>query len=191
MSDTMIHNMKKIFFVHGFNTGPNSSWIPWMMGELKLKDVYASSLTMPHPDNPNKSEWISEIERQVSLSPKDEIYIIGHSLGSAAILNFLQTTNRIIAGVILVSGRCQKSGNPLTEGFYESFDFKKIKKHAEHFVVIHGDNDEFVSVENAHILSEKLGVKPLIIQDGKHLTGSQGWRQFPQCLEALCKVASI
>lgn len=178
--------MKKVFIIHGFNSSPNSSWLPWLMSELKTRDIYASSLTMPNPEKPLRSEWVSEIERQVSLNPNDEIYLVGYSLGSAAILNFLQTTeSKLIKGVVLVSGRCQKSGNPLTEEFYESFDFENIKSHAKKFVVIHGDNDDLVPVENAFILGEKLGVDPLIIENGRHFMGSQGWKQFPQCLEKL------
>lgn len=178
--------MKKVFMIHGFNSCPNSSWLPWLMGELKTKDIYACSLSMPNPGTPIRLEWVNEIARHISLHPSDEIYLVGHSLGSAAILNYLQSeSSKIIKGVVLVSGRCQKSNNPLTEGFYESFDFVKIKASAEQFAIIHGDNDEIVSVENAYILRDHLGVEPLIIKDGGHLTGSQGWKKLPQCLEKL------
>lgn len=180
--------MKKVFLVHGFKGAPNASWFPWMMGKLKLEDIYASSLTMPNPDKPSKEQWVTEIERQVELSPDDEIYLVGYSLGSAAILNFLQATDQKVKGVVLVSGRYHKSDNPLIQEFYGSFDFEKIRSHADQFAVIHGENDDLVPVEDAHILGEKLNVQPLIIENGQHFQGSQGWREFPQCLEVLNKM---
>ena len=138
--------MKKVFLVHGFNSSPNSSWLPWIMNQLKRHDIYACSLPMPKPQTPIRDEWVGEITKWVNLNKDNEIYLIGHSLGSAAILNYLQKpeTDQIIDGVILVSGRCQKSDNPLTANFYENFNFEMIKSRAKRFVVIHGDDDTFV-----------------------------------------------
>lgn len=180
----------KVFLIHGFNGAPNSSWLPWLMSELKSQDIYACSLPMPKPNAPICSEWISEIARQVSENKEDKIYLVGHSLGVAAILNYLQQpeSEKIIDGAVLVSGRCQKSTNPATAGFYEHFDFELIKPRIKKVAIIHGDNDDRVLVENAYMLGEKLGVNPIIIENGEHLTGSQGWRELPQCLEALKRI---
>lgn len=180
--------MKKVFIVHGFNTGPNSSWIPWLMSELKKEDIYATSLTMPSPDEPSCVDWMDEINRHVSRSLNDEIYLVGHSLGVAAILNYAQNysdNGQIIKGAVLVSGRVQKSDNPKTQSFYGEFDFEKIKMKINKFSVIHGDNDEMVSVSNAYEISEKLGIEPVIIENGAHLNGSAGWRELPQAMKAL------
>ena len=180
--------MKKVFIVHGFNTGPNSSWIPWLMSELKKEDVYAASLVMPSPSEPSCDEWTQEIKRIVSKCLNDEIYLVGHSLGVAAILNYAQNyfdDGKFIGGAVLVSGRIQKSDNPKTQSFYGDFDFEKIKKKINKFSVIHGDNDDMVNVSNAYELSEKLGIKPMLIENGGHLNGSAGWRELPQALKAL------
>lgn len=178
--------MKKVFIIHGFEGSPNSAWIPWLMSELKTLGIYASSLTMPTPNEPQKVEWVEEIRRCIDKSPEDEIFLVGHSLGCAGILNYLQSEgSKKVCGTILVSGRCQKSNNPKIEEFYTSFDFKKIKSMSESFIVIHGDKDDFVPVENADILSEKLNVEPIIVKDAGHFTTGEGWRSMPLVLEKL------
>lgn len=183
--------MKKVFIVHGFNTGPNSSWIPWLMSELKKEDIYGTSLTMPSPDEPSCVEWMDEINRHVARSLNDEIYLVGHSLGVAAILNYAQNYSddgQKIKGAVLVSGRVKKSDNSKTQSFYGDFDFEKIKNKISKFSIIHGSNDELVDVSNAYELSKKLGIEPVIIENGGHLNGSAGWRELPQVLSELKKL---
>ncbi len=179
--------MKKVFIIHGFNSSPNSSWIPWLMGELKMKDIYACSLSMPKPEAPICLEWVEEITRHIEINKNHKIYLVGHSLGVAAILNYLQSEffNKSFAGAILVSGRCEKSNNPLTGSFYESFDFKLIKSRVKRCTIIHRDNDDRVPVSNAYKLGTELEQDPIIIKNGGHLNGSAGWRMLPQALEAL------
>lgn len=182
--------MKKVFIVHGFNSSPNSSWIPWLMGELKSKEVYACSLFMPTPESPICAEWVQEISRIIDKNKNDELYLVGYSLGVAAILNYLESVSdeKFFNGVVLVSGRCIKSNNQKTEGFYKEFDFKIIKNKVKKFSVIHGDNDDRVLVFNGEKLAGELGVKLTIVVNGGHLNGSAGWRTLPQCLEALEKM---
>ncbi len=185
------HSQKnqKIFIVHGFNSSPNSSWIPWLMAELKQKGIYAVSLFMPHPEKPLVHEWVNEIKRVLSYNKKDELFLVGHSLGCAAILNFLQNNNDYtISGVLLVSGRSKKTDNVLTQNFYEFFDFQKIKHASPYFKIIHGENDPMVSVENAYFLGEQLEVVPTIIKNGGHLITSEGVTKLPEALEALLEM---
>jgi predicted alpha/beta hydrolase family esterase len=177
---------KKVFIIHGFNSSPNSSWYPWLMAELKKEGVYACSLPMPNPEAPLCSEWVGEISKWVNLSPENQIYLIGHSAGAAAVLNYLQCSGiELVSGIILVSGRYEKSNNPLTANFYGDFDFNKIIHQTRKIVVFHGDNDELVSFEKGKALAEKLGVKLVVIKNGGHLNGAAGFRTFPECIDIL------
>lgn len=181
--------------IHGFNSSPNSSWMPWLMGELKARDIYACSLYMPNPSEPKCSEWVHEITRVISQNTNDQIYLVGHSLGVAAVLNFMQSDhfrefNNIIQGGVLVSGRAQPSENQVTKNFYDSFDFIMLRKRIKDFVIIHGTEDSYVPVENAIILGDKLGIDPIIIQGGTHFTRGEGYTEFPVVLEELLKIMS-
>lgn len=181
--------MKKVFIIHGFGGSPNGGWRPWLMGELEKKDIYACALSMPDPENPICAEWVGEISRHVERSIDDDIYLIGHSLGVPAILRYLESSpvTTKVFGAILVSGPSEKIGeNEKLDDFFDGpFDFKTIKSKVQKFVIIHGDNDPNVPLANAETLSQELNGDLIVITNGGHLNGSNGWNTLPQALEAL------
>ncbi len=179
--------MKEVFIVHGLHGWPNGGWRTWLMQELDKKEIYPCSLPMPKTDNPICEEWVEEMTRVVEQNKDNEIYLVGHSLGSTAILRFLEKTEvKSVKGVVLVSGPIKPVGSGNLNDFLEKpFDFEKIKKNADHFLVIHGDNDPIVPFEHAQILSKELGCELVSVKDGGHLNGSAGWKTLPQVLVGL------
>jgi predicted alpha/beta hydrolase family esterase len=83
--------MKKVFLIHGFGSNPNGGWRPWLMGELTKQEVYICALSMPAPENPVCVERVDEISKHIERNTNDEIYLVGHSLGTPAILRYLES----------------------------------------------------------------------------------------------------
>lgn len=179
--------MNKVFIVHGFQGSPNGGWRPWLMGELEEREVYACALAMPDPNHPSVEAWVQEIARHVESSPRDKVYLVGHSLGVPAILRYLETTKvKNVKGIILVSGPFFKtSKKKVAEFLKKPFDCKTIKSKAKLITVIHGSNDKAVSPDQGTALAEALDAKLVIVKNGGHLNGSSGWFKLPQCLKAL------
>ena len=182
--------MKKVFIIHGFEGSPNGGWRPWLMAELQKQEIYACALPMPSPDSPALVEWIEEISRHIERNNEDNIYLVGHSLGVPAILRYLESAEaKLISGAVLVSGPSEKNNNKKIDAFLgKDFDFDKIKTKCQMFSIIHGDNDPLVPLDNAKFLSKELNGELIIVKNGRHLNGSAGWYQLPQCLEALNKM---
>jgi predicted alpha/beta hydrolase family esterase len=182
--------MKKVFIIHGFQGSPNGGWRPWLMAELEKQNIYACALSMPNPDKPVPAEWVKEISRHVERNKKDQIYLIGHSLGVPAILRYVGNKKvQKVEGIILVSGPIFKAPKKKFGRFLNKpFDFKTIKSKAKNIVVIHGDNDPRVPLEEGKTLAKELKAKLIVIKNGGHLNGSSGWTSLPQCLEALNKM---
>lgn len=182
--------MKKVFLIHGFQGEPNGGWRPWLMAELSQKGIYACALPMPTPNNPLPKEWVNEIKRSVEASPRDQIYLVGHSLGSPAILRFLETTKvKNIKGIVLVSSPVYKTQKKKVAEFLKKpFDFKLIKSKVKSILVIHGDNDPAVSFEQGKYLAEQLKGELITIEKGGHLNGSSGWYKLPQAFDGLMKM---
>lgn len=172
--------------VHGLSGWPNGGWRVWLMGELEKKEIYACALSMPNTDNPILKDWIEEISRTVEINKKDEIYLIGHSLGTTTILRFLESSATKIAGAVLVSGPIELVENKAVSSFLDKpFNFKRIKSNAKRFLVIHGDNDSRVPFSQAETLSKELGCELVVVKNGGHLTGSEGWDSLPQVFAGL------
>ena len=179
--------MQKVFIVPGFNAFPNSSWFPWLMSELKKLDIYACALPMPTPDNPVCSQWVEELEGHITK--EDQIFLVGHSIGSVAIMHYLEKRDSQIAGCVLVSGHSEKNNNRKIDSFFEKpFDYQTLKSQSKKIVIIHSDNDPFVPLENAQTNARELNCQLIVIPGGGHFTGSGGWRMFPQCLEELREI---
>ncbi len=160
------------------------------MVELEKRRTYACSLAMPSPNNPICKEWVEEIARHVEKNKKDQIYLVGHSLGVPAILRYLEASEaKNVKGAVLVSGPVYKTTKKKVAGFLkESFDYKVIKTKARSFVVIHGDDDRSVSIEQGKVLAKELNADLVIVKKGGHLNGSAGWYSLPQALEGLNKL---
>lgn len=182
--------MKKVFLVHGFKGQPNGGWRPWLMDELAQKGIYACALAMPNTNNPVLNEWVKEIKRHTEANPRDQIYLVGHSLGGPAILRFLEKTKaRNIKGVVFVSSPVYKTRKKKVAEFLEKpFKFQEIRSKVKDILVIHGDNDRMVSFEQGEYLSEALKSKLVVIKNGGHLNGSSGWHKLPQCLDRLLEM---
>lgn len=182
--------MNKVFMVHGYKGEPNGGWRPWLMGKLAKEDIWACALAMPMADGPQKDDWVKEITRMVG-EPSEDIFLIGHSLGVPTILHYLESlpVDSRIGGVVLVSGPIH-----ILEGDRYSainhfmdvpFNFEHIKKVCEKFSVIHGDNDQNVPFIQAEELSKNLKCNLIPVHNGEHLSGSSGWYELPEALQAL------
>ncbi|MBP7804919.1 MAG: serine hydrolase family protein [Candidatus Pacebacteria bacterium] len=182
----------KVFLIHGFEGSPNGGWRSSLMAKLALEDIYACSLPMPDPYTPTRDGWIEEIKHVVPI-PNENIYLVGHSLGVPAILQYLKTLPEgvKIGGVVLVSGPYHNVDDGYKEklkSFFEpAYDFEHYKKTCKNFVVIHGDNDGVVPFADAEEFSKALSCELVSIPNGGHLNGGSGWRELPAALDALMR----
>ncbi len=181
--------MKKVFIVHGFGGRPNSGWRVWLMAELGKLGYYACSLALPCPDKPIKEQWVDVISRNVEqCADDDEVFLVGHSLGVAAILRFLEQWEgeKPIAGIVLVAGPSEPTSNELVKNFLDdSFDYDKIRGKIGSCVVIHGDSDNIVPPSHAEAHARGLQAPLVMVEGAGHFNSSSGCHALPECLEAL------
>lgn len=179
--------MKKVYLIHGFEGSPNGGWRPYLMRELAKQDIYACSLSMPNPDVPILNDWMSEIQRCVDRDIKDDVYLVGHSLGGTAILHYLEKFNsQNLKGVIIISAPCSQNSNEKIKDFLDKdFDWNLIKNKINNVVIIHGDNDPLVPLSDAQKITSELNGELIIIPNGGHLNGSSGFTELPEALSAI------
>lgn len=158
------------------------------MRELEKVGIYTAALAFPNPNKPELSDWMSVLNYNAKLFPKSKIYLVGHSLGVPAILQYLQKYKpKNIEYSILVSGPIKNEKKSIGSFFDKKIDCKKTKKLSKRFLVVHGDNDRFVPYKQAITLSEEL-VSPLVtIKEGGHLNEYNGCLELPIVLDEIMK----
>lgn len=160
------------------------------MGELEKSDIYACALQMPTPEAPQCDAWVAEIEHALQMSTTDEVYLVGHSLGVPAILRYLEAHDAPqVRGAVLVAGPAKKTSEPKIDSFLMTpYEYTKIMGQGRKFAIIQGDDDPFVSREDAEAIAAGLSTTVIWVPGGKHLNGSAGFNQLPQALVALQKM---
>ncbi len=179
----------KTVILHGTKGSPDGNWFPWLKEQLETKahDVYVPKL--PTPENQSKTSWCKELDAQAPIFDKDTI-LIGHSCGATYLLHILEVLKEPVAKSIFVSGFLDELGIPeydeLNSTFIKhDFNWKKIRENAGEIHILHGDNDPYVPLEQAHKLSKHLKAEVNIIKDGGHLNSESGFTELPQALNAI------
>src|SRR6185437_15891306 len=166
--------MKRAVIVHCWGGGPDYAWYPWVAKQLEAKEFEVLVPEMPDTEEPKLNKWLPHLEEVIG-EPDEELVLIGHSLGCAAVMRYLETLpeDKKVRKVILVAAFTDQIGFKELESFFKKpFNFEKIKaKSLEGFVVLQSDNDPFVSEQYGNRLEEELGAVLLIKEDAEHMSG--------------------
>lgn len=176
-----------IFIIHGAYGNPGENWIPWLRINLEKRGYNVFSPSFPTPENQNLENWLRVFEGYRKYLKEDSI-LIGHSIGVAFLLNILEGIDFRVRASYLVSGFIELLDNPNFDNINKTFinkgfDFNKIKSHSKDFIVFHGDNDPYVSLEKSQNLADKLGVKVNLISGAGHFNIESGYDHFDVLLE--------
>lgn len=181
---------KRVFIIHGWEGTPDSNWFPWLKSELEKKGFEAAVPQMPNAANPKMGEWLAYL-RKIAGEPDENTFFVGHSLGSIAILRYLESLNtgEKIGGVILVAGFSEPIGIGELDNFFATpLDYTKVKGSAGEIIAINSDNDRLVPLKQGEIMRDKLGAKFIIIPNGDHLNAGDGSFEFSLVLNEILKV---
>lgn|SRR3989344_9348594 len=174
---------KRVFIVHGWASSSEDCWLPWIKKELEKIGFIVIAPDMSDPKTPNISIWTSILSDLV-MTPDEDTYFIGHSMGCFIILKYLEslTEKDRIGGVICVGGRLGKDGWP-------PLNTEKIKRFAPRVKAIFSDNDYYVplSVEEAY---REWGAKTLILNNSGHFSRKESITKLPEARDALLELAS-
>lgn len=182
---------KRAFIIHGWGADSKANWFAWVREELEKAGFDAVALDMPNSENPKQEQWFQAMQDAIG-DVNENTYLIGHSLGTMAILRFLETLpeDQKVGGAILVSGFARSLNVPELESFHEAeVDFAKIKSVCKHFVVFHSDDDPLVPLEEGINLRNQVDGDIIIVSGQQHLNMGTGYFSFPEVVEELVKIS--
>lgn len=177
----------KVVLIHGKDTNPGDKWYPWLAKELQKRGIEYIAPVLPHTHDPYMSEWLYELEK---TNPDEETILIGHSRGGVAVLRYLEMSpeDRKVKKVILIATNSGFNIQPITEsnhGFYteKGYDFGKIKKHCDKFVVMHSKDDPWVPYNAGEENAKGLNAKFLSFENYEHF--GKRTKEIPELIEEM------
>ncbi len=181
----------KVVIIHGYGGEPMHGWRPWLKEELEARGFAVSVPAMPSPNEPRAEEWVAAIEREVGDAGENCI-LVGHSLGCTAILKYLESAKRKVAGAVLVAGFVGGMGEEfsvLANFLDKPVDWQHVKRMCPKFAAIFSDNDPYVPLSQEKIFREKLGAKTLVLHARGHFSSSEGTTELPEALDAILEIS--
>ena len=180
--------MKNVFIFHGTLGHPKENWIPWIKEELVKMGYKVFIPKFPTPNNQTLESWLNTLENYKEKL-NHETMIIGHSLGGAFLLRVLEKSKIkiniaciIAAPIGILPIKNYEGDKPFIE---KPFNFEKIKKNANQFLIFHSDNDPYVCLANGEKLSKELKTNLNFISNAGHFNEAAGYIKFPELLEKI------
>jgi uncharacterized protein len=176
--------MKKVLFLHSWYSKATDIWYGWLKTELEEQGYSTCFPDLPElrKDVPNMGLILQDIEK---LSFIDEnTTVIGHSIGCLLAMRLAET--HPLKKMILVSGW---DFDDLTAGhiyFWKTkINHSAIKSNVKERVVVHSDNDPYITAITAEDMSKRLAAEFILIPRGGHFSSKEKCNQLPQLLSLL------
>jgi len=165
----------KLLFVHGYTASSKADWYPRLTKMLDELGVEYAVPDLPGGKQPHSREWLEIIDREVKASDKP-VVLIGHSLGSRAVLLYLDQYKKPVRAVLLIAAFANRVENATRRGgkaypdFFEHFlGIDAIKRLSESFTVLHSLDDDSIDYEQGKTIAEDLGAKLVAVEGRGHL----------------------
>jgi len=184
--------MTNIIIIHGTGGNPNGNWFPWLKSELEKLGHRVFVPKFPTPENQSLENWLKTFENYEQYLDENSI-VIGHSLGSAFLLNVIEKLERPIKCAFFIAGFTGLLSNSeydeLNKTFTtKSFDWARIKKNCRRFFVINSDNDPYVPLERGRELAKNLNTELIVVKNAGHINKESGYTEFKFLLEKVKNV---
>ena len=98
-----------IIIIHGTTGCPEENWYPWLKEEVHALGWDASVPTFPTPEGQSLGTWKAAFNKQLG-SVRPNMILIGHSIGTAFILNLLEESAEPVTATYMVAGFIGKLG---------------------------------------------------------------------------------
>lgn len=163
--------MGKILILHAWYENPKSQWYPWLKKELVNKGYEAEIPDLPtmNSDLPDLDKLLGYLERRIDKGT----IIIGHSLGGVLALRLGEKIR--FKKLISVAGWDYDDLYAQHRLFWKNkIEHDSIIKNVGETVVIHSDNDPYLTALQAENMSQRLKGKFILVKDAGHFTNKDG-----------------
>jgi len=180
----------KAFIFHCWGGDSRSCWRGWLADQLREKGMEVISPDFPDTENPSLEEWLAAVRKHVKEFDEEWI-LIAHSLGCPTILRLLETFSEKekVKAAILVAAFAKDLGIPEIKNFVgKNFNWEKIKRKCDKFIVINSDNDPFIKLSEGERVANLLGGELIVAHGAGHINEGAGFTKYERLLEIIEKM---
>ena len=160
--------------IPGYNHSSESTWHPEFRQLIGESGNEVITLNLPGGKYPVFREWYPIIEQAVSEA-KNPIILVGHSLGTRAVLLFLEQTTQTVENIVLIAPFDNSLANSsFRNGNYANFfehliDINRVKSKIKGEIKVIGSEDDanipFIQAQN---IARDLGGELITIPHSGH-----------------------
>lgn len=181
-NELLVSKMKpQIFLVPRWSGTPRSDWYDWFEQEINTRyGTNIVALDMPQWNAPDVEKATEFLTSQLPML-SESTFLIGHSVGCLAVLNFLDKTFMDnpalkIGGIMMVAGwfevdEAWDTALPWLNN--EHLSYPLLQKNIDQKLVIISDNDRFTSDYelNSELWKTRLGAEVRLCSGRAHFNG--------------------
>lgn len=140
----------RIILIHGYNSGPDQNFHPWLAKELRDRGFEVIAPQIPLEGEVDPLACIETLVKAVGQLD-DETIILGHSLGAVLALRYLEAAEAMATprAVILVGAPWMTKSEKTRNLFLSEFDYEVVMWKTKEFVVVHDREDKLVPFDHA------------------------------------------
>jgi predicted alpha/beta hydrolase family esterase len=158
---------KRILVMHGWNSSGSEYWFSEVKSYFESKGYGVTIPELPGNYFPDFKGWMKAI---ADFAPTENDILIGHSLGGATILRYLEIIENPVGHTILTATPINSMGFNQVDNFFEiGFDWEIIKNNAGKINLIYEEDDTIVPLDHGQTLAKELNAPIEIIPGGLHL----------------------
>jgi len=177
----------RAILIHGYKATPDSNFWPWLKRELIDRRFEVVMPELPNPAEPDRDAWTKAVLDSVGPLTDQDI-IIGHSLGGATALRFLEAAEARTTphACILISTPWMIKDERFRSFFLTELDHDVLMWRASKFVVIHAKDDPVIPFEHAERYAEVFHARLVAPETGGHFDGPE----YPVILDTILELAA-
>lgn len=176
----------RIILIHGYKATPATNFFPWLHEELRKNGFDVVVPELPNPMEPDRDLWTKTLLEVVGTLSSEDI-IVGHSLGGAAALRFLEAAEARTTphACVLISTPWMIKDERFRGFFLTELDHDVLMWRASKFTVIHAKDDSVIPVDHAKRYADVFHAKLVTPDTGGHFDG----QEYPVILDEILSVA--
>lgn len=177
----------RAILIHGYKASPNMNFWPWLAAELRNRGFEVIIPELPNSAEPDRDLWNTALLESIrTLTDKD--IIVGHSLGGASALRFLEAAEARTTphACVLISTPWLIRDERFRGFFLSEFDYDVLMWRASKFAVIHAKDDPTIPLDHGQRYADVFHAKFVTPEEGGHFQGEK----YPVILDTILELAN-